>query len=53
VEPLPFHGMTRYPYSKEERYPESPAHLRYRKEYNTRPALRLVRPLAANRGSFE
>jgi hypothetical protein len=53
VEPLPFHGMTRYPYSKEERYPESPAHLRYRKEYNTRPALRLIRPLAERRGPSE
>jgi hypothetical protein len=53
VEPLPFHGMSRYPYSVDERYPESPAHLRYREEYNTRPALRLIRPLAASRGPAE
>ena len=36
VEPLPFHGMTRYPYGPEEKYPSDPAHLEYRQEYNTR-----------------
>jgi hypothetical protein len=34
--PLPFHGMTRYPYLPPERYPATPAHQRYRAEYNTR-----------------
>ena len=53
VEPLPFHAMSQYPYFEDERYPESPAHLRYRKEYNTRPALRLIRPLAVSRGPAE
>ncbi len=36
VEPLPFHSMSRYPYSKSERYPETEAHRQYRKTYNTR-----------------
>ncbi|MCS7025621.1 MAG: hypothetical protein NZV14_12545 [Bryobacteraceae bacterium] len=46
VEPLPFHAMTRYPYGPEESYPETAEHRRYRDEYNTRPALRLLRSLA-------
>jgi tetratricopeptide (TPR) repeat protein len=46
VEPLPFHGMSRYPYPANEHYPEDDAHREYRRAYNTRPALRLVRPLA-------
>lgn len=45
VEPLPFHGMSRYPYPAGERFPDDAAHNTYRREYNTRPALRLVRPL--------
>ena len=36
VGPLPFHGMTRYPYGPEESYPSDPAHQNYLKEYNTR-----------------
>ena len=36
VEPLPFHGMSAYPYPDEESYPDDSAHLRYRLEYNTR-----------------
>jgi len=46
VEPLPFHGMSRYPYPSAEHFPDDEAHRRYRSEYNTRPALRLVRPLS-------
>ena len=49
VEPLPFHGMSRYPYPAGERYPDGPAHRAYREKYNTRPALRLIRPLAGAR----
>jgi tetratricopeptide (TPR) repeat protein len=49
VEPLPFHGMSRYPYPGNEHFPDDESHARYRREYNTRPALRLVRPLG---GSF-
>ena len=36
VEPLPFHGMTRYPYGGQESYPTDPEHARYRETYNTR-----------------
>jgi Tfp pilus assembly protein PilF len=36
LEPLPFHGMTSYPYTTPEMYPTTPAHERYRAEYNTR-----------------
>jgi tetratricopeptide (TPR) repeat protein len=45
VEPLPFHSMSAYPYPKGEQYPSDELHEAYRKEYNTRPALRLLRPL--------
>jgi hypothetical protein len=45
VEPLPFHGMSRYPYPSNEHYPDDAVHEQYRKEFNTRPALRLIRPL--------
>ncbi len=48
VEPLPFHGMSQYPYPDAERFPDSPEHRAWRKEYNTRPALRLLRPLSSN-----
>ena len=34
--PLPFHGMSTYPYPPSEKYPETPKHLRYQLEYNTR-----------------
>ena len=46
VEPLPFHAMSRYPYPAGEHFPDDAEHRRYRREYNTRPALRLIRPLA-------
>jgi hypothetical protein len=36
VEPLPFHGMSSYPYPKDEHYPQTSAHLEYLQEYNTR-----------------
>jgi Tfp pilus assembly protein PilF len=36
VEPLPFHGMQRYPYAPGESYPEDDAALRYRLQRNTR-----------------
>jgi hypothetical protein len=45
VAPLPFHAMSSYPYPANERYPEDAAHQQYVREYNTRPALTLVRPL--------
>ncbi len=36
VSPLPFHGMTKYPYDENESYPSDPRHTTYRKTYNTR-----------------
>ncbi len=45
VEPLPFHGMSGYPYRPDERYPDDEAHRAYRREWNTRPARRWIEPL--------
>ncbi len=42
VEPLPFHGMSSYPYPAGEHFPETSAHRAWRKEYNTRPAMKLM-----------
>ena len=36
VEPLPFHGMSGYPYGPDERYPDSPKTRAYLRRYNTR-----------------
>ena len=36
VEPLPFHGMSSYPYPQTEHYPQSEANLDYIQKYNTR-----------------
>jgi hypothetical protein len=41
VEPLPFHRMRRYG----DPFPDDASHRRYREQYNTRPALQLIRPL--------
>lgn len=49
VEPLPFHGMSRYPYPAGEQYPQDDFHNGYRREFNTRPALVLIRPLDPGR----
>ncbi len=38
VEPLPFHGMSGYPYRPDERFPDDEAHRRWRREWNTRDA---------------
>jgi hypothetical protein len=46
VEPLPFHAMSKYPYPAGEHYPDDQEHRDYREKYNTRPALRLIRPLS-------
>ena len=45
VEPLPFHGMSGYPYGKGEAFPSTPAHREWMEKYNTRPALRIMRAL--------
>jgi hypothetical protein len=36
VAPLPFHAMKSYPYSENESYPMTRAHLAYIERYNTR-----------------
>jgi tetratricopeptide (TPR) repeat protein len=46
VEPLPFHGMSRYPYSSGEHYPQDANHASYQREWNTRPASVLLPPLS-------
>ncbi len=46
VEPLPFHGMSGYPYGPDESYPDDAEHRAYRREWNTRPAKRWIEPLA-------
>jgi tetratricopeptide (TPR) repeat protein len=43
VAPLPFHGMSQYPYSGREQFPDS----EIQRMYTTRPALRLLRSLAS------
>ena len=45
VEPLPFHGMSAYPYPNTEHYPDDAAHRRYRLEYNTRRVEHRLPPL--------
>jgi hypothetical protein len=37
--------MSRYPYPPAERFPDTEAHRAWRRQYNTRPALRFLRPL--------
>ena len=36
LEPLPFHGMSGYPYGPDERYPDTPKTREYRERFNTR-----------------
>ena len=47
VNPLPFHAMTAYPYKPDEQFPVDFEHRQYVRDYLTRPALRLIRPLAS------
>jgi hypothetical protein len=51
VEPLPFHGMSGYPYGPTERFPDDAAHLQWRLEWQTRQARRWIEPLHRERGS--
>jgi hypothetical protein len=46
VEPLPFHGMSGYPYRADESFPDTPEHRAWRATWNTRPAFRWLVPLA-------
>ncbi len=48
VEPLPFHGMGSYPYPDELSFPDGEEHRRWRAEWNTRPAKRLMPPLSGD-----
>ena len=45
VTPLPFHGMSGYPYKETETYPQTRAHQEYMERYNTRVVHALVPPL--------
>ena len=45
VEPLPFHGMSAYPYPETEHYPDSKEHRQYQREYNTRRVEHRLPPL--------
>ena len=47
VQPLPFHGMSRYPYPAIEHFPRDAAHDSYQRTYNTRPAVELFQPLGS------
>jgi Flp pilus assembly protein TadD len=48
VTPLPFHAMSAYPYKTNEHFPDDPEHASYVRDYLTRPALHLIRPLASD-----
>jgi tetratricopeptide (TPR) repeat protein len=50
VEPIPFHGMSQYPFSTSERFPSDVIHRDFQRKYNVRPALRLIRPLLDGNG---
>jgi hypothetical protein len=52
VLPLPFHDMTSYPYPAGQHFPDDPVHQEYQRQYNTRPALRLVRELVGQTIGF-
>ncbi len=45
VEPLPFHGMSGYPYGPDEIFPDDTAHQEWRRLWNTRPAYHWIQPL--------
>ncbi|HJR57928.1 MAG TPA: FG-GAP-like repeat-containing protein, partial [Vicinamibacterales bacterium] len=48
--PLPFHGMTGYPYGVHERYPSTDAHRQYLERYNTRIVPHAIPPLELSAG---
>jgi tetratricopeptide (TPR) repeat protein len=53
VEPLPFHGMSGYPYGRLERFPEDEAHRKWRVEWNTRVAERWMPRVLGGLGGVE
>ncbi len=50
VDPLPFHGMSRYPYGADEAFPGDSAHRRFVETYNTRRVLTPRPPLPSGEG---
>ena len=46
VEPLPFHGMSGYPYRADESFPDDEEHQEWRREWNTREPELWLEPLA-------
>ena len=42
VEPLPFHGMSQYPYPAAEQFPDDAEHRAWRGRFNTRQGIRLI-----------
>ncbi|MDE0891609.1 MAG: hypothetical protein OSB14_05455, partial [Planctomycetota bacterium] len=48
VEPLPFHGMSGYPYREDEAFPDDELHRAWREEWNTREARDWVPNLTVN-----
>ena len=50
VEPLPFHGMSGYPYGADESFPDDAEHRAWRREWNTRPSKQWIPPLAPRAG---
>ncbi len=52
VEPLPFHGMSGYPYPATERFPDDAAHRAWRASYNTRRETRLMPRLVARKRRY-
>ena len=46
VEPLPFHGMSGYPYRADESFPDTPEHREWRRKWNTRAAVAPIERLA-------
>jgi hypothetical protein len=51
--PLPFHGMTSFPYPENERYPNTPEHREYLETWNTRVYDRAVPELGEQAASDE
>jgi hypothetical protein len=49
VEPLPFHGMSGYPYGAGEAFPDTPEHRLWREQWNTRAARTWIAPLSPAR----
>lgn len=49
VEPLPFHGMSGYPYRADEHFPKGEIHAKWRAEWLTRPAVDWIAPVSPRR----